>query len=156
MWNKIVKRNLYEKNNIQFLEKIFMKEDLDATLKLVYCAKKIGKVNEALYNYVMHKEQGTKLISKEKRIIDEYNLYIDLEEYFFNKGGCAEILKIINSKKWRLYKRILKRNYTDIIIYDEVKKIVKNNKNEIFHLDWNFLLKLDFMYIQFFLFNKII
>ncbi len=148
-WNKIIKKSLYTENNINFLENIFMKEDLDVTLKLVYYSSKIGKIKKAYYNYVMHDNQGTKTITKEKRINDEYYLYLDLEK-FFEKNNNECILKILKSKKWKLYKKVLKRN-KKIELYETMKSYVIKNRKEILKLNWNFEEKIRFYIYSFFI-----
>lgn len=149
VWNKIIKKSLYLENNINFLENIFMKEDLDVTLKLVYYSSKIGKIKKAYYNYVMHDNQGTKTISKEKRINDEYYLYLDLER-FFEKNNNECILKILKSKKWKLYKNILKKN-KKVELYETMKSYVIKNRKEILKLNWSFEEKIRFYIYSFFI-----
>ena len=66
IWGKLIKKEIFIKNNIKFPENIFMGEDLLTSLKLLFFSKKIGKLNKAFYNYVQHENQGTKIIKLEE------------------------------------------------------------------------------------------
>ena len=50
-WNKLVKRKLYDINNISFPDGINMWEDINTIIPLTYCAKKIEIVSKPLYHY---------------------------------------------------------------------------------------------------------
>ena len=80
-WNKLIKTELYKKNNLKYNEKIFMMEDVEMILKLAKIGKKIGKVNKAFYHYIQHQTNGSKKISL-KRIEDMQRCYEELFIYF--------------------------------------------------------------------------
>ncbi len=50
-WNKLVKRELYLKNDINFPSDISLCDDLYVTFKLIYLANKVVQVNQPLYHY---------------------------------------------------------------------------------------------------------
>ena len=51
VWNKLVKRSLYEQNNIRFPEGHGMGEDM-TMIRLLVCAERVGYVSQAYYHYV--------------------------------------------------------------------------------------------------------
>lgn len=52
VWNKIYKRKLLVTSKVQFRSKVWY-EDLDFTVKMILNSKKIGYVNEPLYDYLI-------------------------------------------------------------------------------------------------------
>ena len=51
VWNKLVKRSLYEQNNIYFPEGHDMGEDM-TMIRLLTCAERVGHIPHAYYHYV--------------------------------------------------------------------------------------------------------
>lgn len=51
VWNKLVRREIYEKQDIRFPDGNTMWEDLVTSIKTCYYAKKIAYIPEALYHY---------------------------------------------------------------------------------------------------------
>ena len=51
LWLFMVKRSLYEDNQIRFVNGVNMGEDLMVMMKLFMCAEKVGIVKKPLYNY---------------------------------------------------------------------------------------------------------
>lgn len=52
IWNKVIKRALFNENNIRFVEGVNYGEDYMVIPKLVYKANKIIKLKENLYHYI--------------------------------------------------------------------------------------------------------
>lgn len=145
MCNKIIKKTLFIDNNIKFPKNIFLREDLVTSSKLFYYAKKIGKLEEALYNYVIHKNQGTKTISREKFYSDGYAFHLELENFFINKNNIPEIVEILELQKWNFCYHLLRKKYKNLKIYTEVKKNIKNSNNK-YYKKWPLIKKLKFYY----------
>lgn len=90
--NKLIKRELYVKNNIKYNEKIYIFEDVEAILKLAYFSKRINKINKSYYHYIKHESIASNQ-SKEKFLNDinicfeEVNLFFikNKKEYFSKK-----------------------------------------------------------------------
>ena len=60
VWNKIVKREIFIKNDLFFLENVPSGEDMNLTIKLGYVVSKIGKINKAYYHYIQYPQSVTK------------------------------------------------------------------------------------------------
>ncbi|WP_321480790.1 glycosyltransferase family 2 protein [uncultured Bacteroides sp.] len=54
LWNKLVKRSLYVKNNISFLDGLNIWEDLRVIVQLFFYARKITYIPEAYYHYAQY------------------------------------------------------------------------------------------------------
>lgn len=67
-WNKIYKRTLLEKNDIKFLEKCHMGEDMVFNFKAFKCATKISVIQEKYYNYFINEGSVTENPDKKKEI----------------------------------------------------------------------------------------
>ena len=135
IWSKLVKRELFTKNNILFPENIFLGEDLLVSLKLVYFAKKIGKLNEALYNYVQHDFQGTKTIKKEKEYSDLYKLYIEIERFLKKEKVFYKFENEFYNRMFKMCKTVLKPKNKKSEIYNIIKKYFIENKKELLNSD---------------------
>ncbi len=137
VWSKLIKRELFINNNIVFPENIFYGEDLITSLKLVYFAKKIGKINEALYNYVQHESQGTKKIDRAKRFLDSYNYYLEMEKFIKEKEIYSKFKNDLLNRKCRLYEKVFAKKYRDTDIYKLMKENLSNeDKKELFKSEY--------------------
>lgn len=82
LWGKMFRRSLYLETGIKEKEGLNMGEDYATTPRLVYCANKIIKINEAFYNYAqINGNAYTKTISR-KHIDDLIEANRLLSDYF--------------------------------------------------------------------------
>lgn len=118
-WNKLIKRELYTKNNIKYNEKIFMFEDVELILKVAYFSERVGKINLAFYNYRQGENNNTRKI-KNKNFYDMLECYKNLE-VFFEKRNEDKLKKIVARKKiLSLLRQLLINGYGE---NDENKKV---------------------------------
>lgn len=137
IWSKIVKTELFIKNDVIFPEYIFYGEDLVTSLKLVYFAKKIGKINEALYNYVQHESQGTKKIDKAKRFLDSYNYYLEMEKFIKEKGMYSTFKNDLLNRKCRLFEKVSAKKYENTEVYKKIREnMTLENKTEFLECEY--------------------
>lgn len=78
-WNKIYKSSLLKDNDIKFIENLKY-EDAPFVVETLDKAKKIGKINECLNYYVMHKDSETTI--RDKRIFDIIKILEIIRKYF--------------------------------------------------------------------------
>lgn len=126
IWNKLIRRELFLKNNIEFFKNLSLREDLLVVIKLVFFADKIGKLNEALYNYVQHDLQSMKKMNR----IDGFNndfVYIMELENFIRRNHINYLYDEIKSKKIHLYYIVFKLRNLSLKIH---KKLKENYQNE--------------------------
>ena len=118
---KLFKKSIIDKYNISFsVDKKY--EDVMFVSEFLLYAKKVGKINEALYNYVVHSNSETTV--RDKRVFDildimkeHYKLYKKHEE--------------LSDKYISFYVKTL-TNYTIQQRYQKDKKIRKDFINEAF------------------------
>lgn len=96
--NKIIKKEIFIKNDLFFLEDVPSGEDMNLTIKLGYVISRVGKINKAYYHYIQYSQSVTKQDSSEKML--PYLLSFDELESFLERN------KVENCKeeKKRLYK----------------------------------------------------
>lgn len=80
VWNKIYKKELLLKNNINFREKVWY-EDIDFTAKMLFNSLKISFVDKPLYNYLL-RPGSTMNNSNINRNLELLDAFDDLIKYF--------------------------------------------------------------------------
>lgn len=116
--NKLIKRELYTKNDLYYDEKIFLLEDLEILIMLSYYARKIGKWNEAYYHYIQGENNGSYKIKVDRL----YDILICMNKLskFYSKYNEKEIVNLIKQDKYiHLLSRILENNYYEKDKYKE-------------------------------------
>lgn len=116
--NKIVRREIYVKNNLSFFKGVNMWEDVGMMTRLRYYCKKVNFLHENLY-YYYNKQNETSIVSipKEANIIQQIQCANMLEIFFMNKEDDYSLVtsflkfmaksdylyndKIRNIKKWQ-------------------------------------------------------
>ena len=126
-WNKLIKTELYKKNNIKYNEDIFMLEDVEIILRLSKFAKKIGKINKAFYHYVQHKLNGSSKISL-KRLKDIEICFSSLKNNFFYD---SDVVFNISNRESIVFMGLLKSSFIlhKNLEYQKIlKSFLKKNK----------------------------
>lgn len=108
MWDKLVKRELYEQNNIIY-PVANMLEDYPVVLQLLYYSNKIGYVNKVLYYYYYNSASITNTLSNEQ-VINRYyqqraNVGIMID-FLDNKGLLSKMPEDILILKFRVLDEI--------------------------------------------------
>ncbi|MCB8565221.1 glycosyltransferase family 2 protein [Fusobacterium ulcerans] len=131
--NKLIKRELYSKNNIVYNEKIFLLEDVEAIGKLIYFAEKIGKINKAFYHYRIGENNGSNNNIKLKHLTDVIECFKNLEKFYIENNEL-DIKNLISRKKnLVLTGMFLGGKFYKFFDYDKyLKEYLKNIKNDKF------------------------
>ena len=129
-WNKLIKRELYIKNNLWYDEEIFLLEDVEILMMLAYYAKNIGKLNRAYYHYIQGENNSSQKI-KVDRLYDILTCMNNLVE-FYSENNENEILNLIKQDKYlHLLSRIIENNYLGKEKYKEfILKFIAEIKQE--------------------------
>ena len=122
-WNKLIKREIYSKNNIYFNEAIFAIEDVEFITRLSYFLKKIGKVNKAFYHYRQGENNGSKKIVL-KNIDDKIIAYNSMLEFYTIRKEEYILKKIKKEKEVQLIYEIVKFDYSHLSNYEFREKRV--------------------------------
>lgn len=138
VWNKLVKREIYENNKIKFLDGISAGDDLLVTPILFYNSNKIIKLSKAYLHYMQNPNSITKK-PKYSALADIYYSVNKLEEFFKDKGydyflkdlrfGFLKsyIFKIKPNFEDELYKKIL----GEFLLILEEKKFERLNEKTL-------------------------
>lgn len=81
LWLFLVKRELYIKNNIRFIEGMNMGEDLLVMMKLFMCANKVGLLQEGYYHYMQVNDSSLTNTYSKKHILQVTNNINEIEKY---------------------------------------------------------------------------
>lgn len=84
LWNKLIKREVYEKNKLRFFNGVYTGEDLLTSI-LFYVSNKIVKLNKAYLHYVQNQGSITKK-PKYSMLLDVYYSLNELEKFFLEKN----------------------------------------------------------------------
>ncbi|WP_407500048.1 glycosyltransferase family 2 protein [Elizabethkingia anophelis] len=99
LWLFVVRRSLYEDNNIRFIPGMNMGEDMMVMMKLFTHADKVSFIDKALYHYGQSNEESlTKMYTAQHRLEVTTNLEA-IEEYLKNRGFSEKIGDGINFLK---------------------------------------------------------
>lgn len=93
-WNKLIKRELYIKNNIWYNEKIFIFEDVEVILRLAYYSKRINKLNRAYYHYLRYNSVAS--MEKKEKVFHDINECFRSLNSFFKKKNEIKICEKLN------------------------------------------------------------
>lgn len=99
-WGSIVKRSVYEKNNISSPTQITYCEDFHLMVRLCYFADKIVHVNIPLYNYRQRASSVMHNLNKRTEL-DEQWAYQDIMRFFKEQNVYPDYKKVMN---WRVLK----------------------------------------------------
>lgn len=130
--NKMIKRELYIKNQIFYDENIFLLEDAEVLGRLIYFAKRIGKVNKSFYYYRIGDNNGCTRNIPFKHLTDILECFENLEKFYQRKNEI-EIKNLISRRKnLMLIRMILEGKFCKFQEYDsflnKYLKIIKKDK----------------------------
>lgn len=118
--NKLIKRQLYTRYNIQPFEGINLGEDYVTTPRLVYKAKRMSKVNKALYHYIQFNDGSYTAVMTDESIADLWFVLQKLYSYFKETDDFYDLKDDI--LKGQLIKKI-----------DVITRVENDKRKEIFN-----------------------
>lgn len=138
--NKLIKKSLFEENEIRYPIDIYLGEDGETLLKLYLCADKVCKINVPVYNYRMNLNSATR--NNNKKVMQYKTAFSRVKEYFISNNGKEIIESYEMSLKYKLYySNVLEmpcivsymNKYSGYIqgwedLKKEIKQLVKNEK----------------------------
>lgn len=90
LWIFLVKRSLYEQNDIRFIPQMNMGEDMMVMFKLFSLAEKVSHIPQALYHYGQSNEESLTKVYSEKHI-EEVTQNMHETERFLSVGKYAQL-----------------------------------------------------------------
>lgn len=133
--NMLVKRLLYEKNNLTLYENYNFTEDYGLAIRLLYYATKVSYIEKAFYHYnrenqssIVHQE--LRKDKREKMVNDEVGVCLLINDFFLQKGAYETFEKelswrMLKAKRGWLYDRKHWNDYAEIC--PEVDKFYNTN-----------------------------
>lgn len=129
IWNKLYKKELFEKNHIRYPEDCISGEDVQITHLLVANARQVTITNETLYYYFRNKQSITSSASKEKVVVNEVAQKKRLE--FFQQNGYLEAYERMLIKLQKYYMLMYCRLHEDKSYRKELKEKFAQRYNEV-------------------------
>ena len=83
--DKLIKRKLYFENNIEYPTDLKIGEDAVVICKLIYFAKKIGKINQAYFHYARRPGSAMTASTYYSRAVENYKICEQLQSFFADK-----------------------------------------------------------------------
>ncbi len=113
--NKLFSKNLFKDENVRFSE-VYKYEDLAVIPKLIASAKKIGKINDTYYNYVIHDNSQTTTMNDKVfdvlKVLDIVNNYLENLKYYDDIKEWAEFLNMRTIFRYTLQQKNQKNKQT--------------------------------------------
>jgi len=111
VWNKLVKKSLYNENNIKFPSGHGMGEDM-IMIRLFACAKRVAYIPRAFYHYVRLNENAFTKITSEKHLQDILYNTNEAVNFLERKNGKALNKEIICFKLNVKYPFLISDNWS--------------------------------------------
>ena len=129
IWNKLYKRDLFEKNRIRYPIDCISGEDVQITHLLVAGAKRIAITNEVLYYYYRNNKSITSNVSKEKVAVNEASQRRRLT--FFLENGYEEAYERMLIKLQKYYMLMYCKLCDDITFKKGLKQKFKEQYKKV-------------------------
>ena len=97
-WNKLIKREYYNRHNIYYDEKIFLYEDVEVVSMLALHMNRIGKLNKAYYHYVRGENNGSRKV-KFKNYLDIERCFEKIREYYSKNNVDSELIELLRFRE---------------------------------------------------------
>lgn len=151
LWGRVMKRSLFEQNNIRFHEGINVGEDLIVLIKLAYASKVIKSYKPNFYHYNCVNENSIMHSITTDKLESQFDMLDYIKSFLENRiNGCVEIInkRKLNLSLMLLYCLCMEGNKSRYIeLRSDVQKIEANhNKNTI--LPYRVLLVFDNYYLN--------
>lgn len=98
VWNKLVRRKIYQENGIQFPDGINLWEDVLTTIPIFYYASKITYLPKAYYHYVQYNTESYTKRLNENSLQNLIDAVKQLESFFKVHGLQALDREVCNTK----------------------------------------------------------
>ena len=129
-WNKLIKREIIEKNKLQF-PKGLRYEDVEFTYKLIPYLKSMGYVDKAFVHYIQRENSIANV--QNERTAEIFTILDNVIEYYKDNGLYEE------------YKEELEYSYTRLLLCSSLKRISKiedkTNRRKLINKTWEKLIE---------------
>jgi glycosyltransferase involved in cell wall biosynthesis len=99
LWNKLIKRDLFQRTEISLLENFYFREDQYFMILLYFNANKIIKVDKAFYNYVRYNANATTANINSRHFEDTATFWKLIEGFLTKQGEFKNYKQLIGKAK---------------------------------------------------------
>ena len=99
IWGKLIKTDLYKKNNIHCIETISFAEDYAVLPRLLFYANTIGFVSKPLYNYTHYNSSSLTNNFKWKDVSDKVMAQNCIDNFFIMTKSFGSEIRVSNLKR---------------------------------------------------------
>jgi len=127
LWNMIISRELLLTHNLQSLERFTYCEDFYLTVRILFYANKVVKINESFYYYNRVNNSSIMHNMSDKTANDERKVYLSTVDFFASKGVLTNFQREMS---WRVLKNkqdlvLRPNNHQDFLkIYPESHRYI--------------------------------
>ena len=125
-WNKLIKREIIEKNDIKFPEGLRY-EDMEFFYKLIPYLNKVSYINKDFIHYTQR--QNSIANTQNIRTKEIFDILDNINKYYEDKGIFEQ------------YKQELEYNYVKVLLCSSLKRMCKikdkKQRKELLELTWN-------------------
>lgn len=128
-WNKLIRRELIEKNGLRFNERISICEDMAFSMQLLMHVEKLAVVNKVLYDYCI-KESGSLVFKYNENFIEAVKYYLScsrecVEKYENSMGVWKVVQRICCNRVYMHFLKLCSRQNVD-------NKLLRQEKRKLF------------------------
>lgn len=146
LWNKLIKKELYVKNNIHPLEGINIWEDLYLSINLLLHAKKIVYVNQALYHYNQLNSSSLLSSLSLNKIEDRIKICDNLKDVFIKQSVLQKYDSSLKQRQlWTKMEFITDKRFRD---FNKWRKLYPDAQHEIFSSIFSVFNKITFYLVS--------
>lgn len=120
LWNKVFLKEIIEKNNIIFDDKIAMNEDMKFCFDYISCCDKINLVDDVFYKYRCRKSGAmNKKIDKThatSAMCYKYIIDYSKDDFVLSKSRCLYL------KAYYKYKKFVGKDFFDLKLINDIRK----------------------------------
>ena len=131
-WNKLYKKDMLVKNKIEFSETLIY-EDLSFVALSIKNSKKIGKINEQLNYYTIHKNSET--TTRDKRVFDIFK-QLDIVRNEYKSGKYLDELTVSVLLNYTIQQRYQIDKDTQSKFIDDAFKYLNDNNIDYKHSEY--------------------
>ena len=131
-WNKLYKKDMLVKNKIEFSETLKY-EDLSFVALSIKNSKKIGKINEQLNYYTIHKNSET--TTRDKRVFDIFK-QLDIVRNEYKSGKYLDELTVSVLLNYTIQQRYQIDKDTQSKFIDDAFKYLNDNNIDYKHSEY--------------------
>lgn len=130
---KLIKRELYNKYGIKYIEGLNMLEDISVMFRLLYFAERVEKLDMPLYHYYQSNASSYTFRISQSSQNNMLQLLVFMDSFFAKHKLSAELLEAFEAFRQRIYLLLLQsaENYHNYLRYVPLMKEMSSMNNRL-------------------------